>query len=130
MTLNDLNHKYYHTDLRMVLRCIPDKTYASLLIYFHLIRLHCATKPDMSRRAYGFGICLYRQIFQVHTVSEPIVGNRPPKKALYSSFANILSKLTQIQRVRLHNRSRKVKVALFCNYGFSQITFEARTLVT
>ena len=39
------------------------------------------------------------------------------------------SELTQLQRVRLQ-RSRKVKIELFCENGFSQITFELREPVT
>ena len=33
-----------------MLRDVPDAIHVVVLIYFHLIRLYCATKPDTSNR--------------------------------------------------------------------------------
>ena len=49
-------------------------------------------------------------------ISEPTIDSKPRKKTLdgsQSSFANFLSELTYLQRVRLQ-RSNKVEKAFFC----------------
>ena len=50
VALNDLDLEFAHRRLGMILKSVLDTNHVVALAYFHLIRLHCATKPDPPNR--------------------------------------------------------------------------------